>query len=77
MRRHLDDSGYNDVHIVVSSGFNTMKCKVMAAANAPIDIVGTGSFMPDTFKECYTTADIVQYDDIQSVKIGREWLTNA
>lgn len=74
MRQELDKAGYKDVKIVASSGFNTLKCRVMGFVKIPIDYVGTGSFMPDTFKECYSTADIVRYDTIDSVKVGREWL---
>ncbi len=34
----------------------------MADAKAPIDVVGTGSFIPDHWSETYATADIVEYD---------------
>ncbi len=34
----------------------------MADARAPIDVVGTGSFIPDRWSETYATADIVEYD---------------
>ncbi len=44
------------------SGFGVDKCRVMADARAPIDIVGTGSFIPDQWSETYATADIVEYD---------------
>ena len=46
----------------------------MADAEAPIDVVGTGSFLPDTWSETYATADIVAYDGVPRVKIGREFL---
>ena len=36
------------VKIVASSGFGPAKCRVMAEAKAPIDVVGTGSFLPRT-----------------------------
>ncbi|MFK7866335.1 MAG: nicotinate phosphoribosyltransferase, partial [Alphaproteobacteria bacterium] len=44
MRTALDDAGFQRVKIVASSGFGPEKCKVMALANAPINVVGTGSF---------------------------------
>ena len=50
------------VRIVASSGFGVDKCRVMADAKAPIDVVGTGSFIPDAWHETYATADIVEYD---------------
>ena len=33
--------------IVASSGFGPAKCRVMADAEAPIDVVGTGSYLPE------------------------------
>ena len=43
----------------------------MADAKAPIDLVGTGSFIPDAWHETYATADIVEYDGVPMVKVGR------
>ncbi|MBL6454668.1 nicotinate phosphoribosyltransferase [Belnapia sp. T6] len=74
MREALDESGFPKVRIVASSGFGVGKCRVMAEAKAPIDVVGTGSFIPDTWSETYATADIVAYDGVARVKIGREFL---
>jgi nicotinate phosphoribosyltransferase len=74
MREALDDAGYPNVRIVASSGFGVEKCRVMADAKAPIDVVGTGSFIPDAWHETYATADIVEYDGVPLVKVGREFL---
>ncbi|MBR0664274.1 nicotinate phosphoribosyltransferase [Roseomonas hellenica] len=74
MREALDEAGYPHVRIVASSGFGVGKCRVMAEARAPIDVVGTGSFIPDAWSETYATADIVEYDGAARVKIGREFL---
>ena len=74
MREQLDAAGFPKVRIVASSGFDVQKCKVMAEIGAPINAVGTGSYLPDTWKETYATADIVEYDGAPSVKIGREFL---
>jgi nicotinate phosphoribosyltransferase len=74
LREALDDGGYAKVGIVVSSGFGVEKCRVMADAKAPIDVVGTGSFIPDAWHETYATADIVEYDAVPLVKVGREFL---
>ncbi len=62
------------MRIVVSSGFNVDKCRVMADCQAPIDVVGTGSYIPDHWAETYATADIVAYDGDARVKVGREFL---
>jgi len=72
MRRVLDTAGYRDVQIVASSGFDVRKCRVMNAANAPIDMIGTGSFLPATLNETYATADIYGYNGEFRVKVGRE-----
>jgi nicotinate phosphoribosyltransferase len=74
MREALDAAGYPRVRIVASSGFGVDKCRVMADARAPIDLVGTGSFIPDAWSETYATADIVDYDGKAIVKVGREFL---
>ncbi len=74
MRERLDGAGFPQVRIVASSGFGVDKCRVMADAQAPIDLVGTGSFIPETWSETYATADIVDYDGVPMVKMGREFL---
>lgn len=74
MREALDEAGFAKVGIIASSGFGVQKCRVMNEAKAPIDVVGTGSFIPNTWSETYATADIVDYDGQARVKIGREFL---
>ena len=74
MREALDEAGFPRVRIVASSGFGVDKCRVMADAKAPIDVVGTGSFIPENWAETYATADIVEYDGVPMVKVGREFL---
>lgn len=73
-REALDEAGFQKAHIVASSGFGPAKCKAMAIASAPIDVVGTGSYLPDRWNETYATADIVAYDGEARVKVGREFL---
>ncbi len=74
MREALDEAGFKRVRIVASSGFNVDKCRVMADAQAPVDVVGTGSYIPEHWGETYATADIVDYDGEARVKVGREFL---
>jgi nicotinate phosphoribosyltransferase len=74
VRRNLDEAGFGKVRIVASSGFTPAKCRMMAAAGAPIDVVGTGSYLPELWSETYATADIVAYDGKPMVKAGREFL---
>ncbi len=73
-RLALDKAGYKDAQIVGSSGFDPQKCQIMGAANAPLDLVGTGSFLPATLTETYATADIIAYNGVRRVKVGREFL---
>ncbi len=73
-RKALDDAGFNDTQIVASSGFGPQKCQINGAALAPIDVVGTGSFLPSTLNETYATADIIRYGTTDRVKTGREFL---
>ena len=74
VRDALDTAGFDKVQIVASSGFDPNKCKVFASVGAPIDVIGTGSFLPERWSETYATADIVEYDGRTSVKAGREFL---
>ena len=74
LRERLDTAGFDNVKIVASSGFGPQKCKAMAAAAAPLDAIGTGSFLPDDWPDTYATADIVDYDGTARVKAGREFL---
>jgi nicotinate phosphoribosyltransferase len=74
VRAQLDAAGFDKVKIIASSGFSPSKCKLMASVNAPIDVVGTGSYLPDTWTETYATADVIAYDGQYRVKVGREFL---
>lgn len=74
MREALDAAGFGAIKIVASSGFGPAKCRMMAAADAPIDVIGTGSYLPELWSETYATADIIAYDGQPMVKAGREFL---
>jgi nicotinate phosphoribosyltransferase len=74
LRQKLNEAGFPAVKIVASSGFGPAKCRMMAAANAPIDVIGTGSYLPELWSETYATADIIAYDGVPMVKAGREFL---
>ena len=62
------------VKIVASSGFNPEKCLLFANTNAPVDVIGTGSYIPNNWEETYATADIIKYGEKSLVKKGREFL---
>ena len=75
LREQLDEAGFTKVKIVASSGFTVEKCKVFALSGAPVNAIGTGSYLPENWLDTYTTADIVRYGDKVKVKKGREFLT--
>jgi nicotinate phosphoribosyltransferase len=77
MREVLNAAGFPNARIVASSGFGPEKCRMMAAANAPIDVIGTGSYLPELWSETYATADIIAYDGKPMVKAGREFLLRS
>jgi nicotinate phosphoribosyltransferase len=74
LRQTLDQHGFNAARIVASSGFNLFKCKMFANARAPVDVVGTGSFLPDNLGDTFATADVFLYDGKSGIKLGREKL---
>ena len=74
LRAALDEAGFSTVKIVASSGFGPAKCRVMASVNAPINVIGTGSFLPENWSETFATADVVDYNGTARVKLGREFL---
>jgi nicotinate phosphoribosyltransferase len=74
VRQKLDEAGFDRVKIIASSGFNPKKCKLMASARAPIDVIGTGSYLPEWWSETYATADVIAYGGVPRVKVGREFL---
>lgn len=74
LRENLDAAGFKSVKIVATSGFGPVKCRIMAETGAPVDVVGTGSFLPEDWHETYATSDAIEFDGVTSVKIGREFL---
>ena len=74
LRMAIDEAGFEKVKIVASSGFGPAKCRVMASVSAPIDVIGTGSFLPENWSETFATADVVDYNGTARVKLGREFL---
>ncbi len=79
LREELDRAGYKKAGIVVSSGFDALKCRVFGNLRIPVDMVGTGSFLPAKTSATFATADIVRYELADGkaydlVKTGREYL---
>ena len=74
LRETLDSHGFTKARIVASSGFGPDKCRMFSFAKAPVDLIGTGSYLPQIWSETYATADIISYDGKPCVKSGREFL---
>ena len=74
LRKILDENNFTNVKIIASSGFTPAKCKLFSVAKVPIDIIGTGSYIPDLWEETYATSDIIRYNGKNLVKKGREFL---
>ena len=74
LRETLDANGFDKVRIVASSGFGPDKCRMFSFAKAPVDVIGTGSYLPQIWSETYATADIISYNGKPRVKSGREFL---
>ncbi len=60
--------------IIASSRLAPINAGVFGLANAPVDVIGTGSFLPQIWSQTYTAADIIAYDGQSRVKVGREFL---
>jgi nicotinate phosphoribosyltransferase len=43
-------------------------------ARAPVDAIGTGSFIPEAYGDTFATADVFLYDGRFDIKVGREKL---
>ena len=74
LRLALNKAGWDKVKIIASSGFTPAKCKLFSSVKAPVDIIGTGSYLPENWSETYATADIILYNGKKRVKVGREFL---
>jgi nicotinate phosphoribosyltransferase len=72
MRQRLDAAGFNAAKVVASSGFNLFKCKMFGNARAPVEAIGTGSFIPETYSDTFATADVFLYEGEFLIKVGRE-----
>jgi len=75
IRDLLNSLGARETKIVVSSGFDLEKVRAFRACGAPMDVVGTGSWVRfEMF-----TSDIVSIFDngewVPRVKAGREWIS--
>ena len=69
LRKALDEHGYNNVHITVSSGFDEAKVKMFTEQGAPVDSYGIGGSLLKCTRSF--TGDVVNIDGIPMAKVGR------
>lgn len=74
LRKALDEEGFNDVKIIVSSGFDKAKINWFIADNAPVDIFGVGAAIGKI--KVHFTGDLVQLNGKDFAKVGRQNLEN-
>jgi nicotinate phosphoribosyltransferase len=74
VRKALDRSGYGDVKISVSGGFDRTKIAHFEKVGAPVDIYGCGSGLLSRLGDF--TADIVSVDGQHCSKVGRTYNPN-
>jgi len=74
VRTALDGSGYRDVRITVSGGFNPEKIRRFESEQVPVDSYGVGSSL---FEGAFDfTADIVKVNGTPVSKVGRAYRPN-
>lgn len=71
MRDFLDSIGAGNVKIVVSSGFNKKKVAAFKAVHAPMDFIGTGSWIEFMMFTSDITHVLENGDWIRRTKVGR------
>lgn len=74
LRKALDDNGYNNVKIIVSSGFDIEKIKWFKKENAPVDSYGVGSSLLKV--NIGFTGDLVRLNGEPLAKEGRHDIKN-
>ena len=74
VRQALDAAGHNDVHIVVSGGFDAEKIRQFESVGAPVDAYGVGSSLVQGANDF--TADVVRVEGRDCAKAGRRFNPN-
>lgn len=75
VRKNLDENGFKDVKIVVSSSFDAKKIADFEANNTPVDTYGVGTNFVKNLT-CGFTADLVELNGKNEAKFGRKNFQN-
>jgi nicotinate phosphoribosyltransferase len=74
VREALDAAGHEQVHIVVSGGFDEQKIRDFERVGAPVDAYGVGSSLVQGENDF--TADVVRLENRDCAKAGRRFRPN-
>ena len=74
VRGALDGSGFKDVRIVASGGFNAQRIREFEATGVPVDAYGVGSSLIRGQNDF--TADVVLLEGRPCAKVGRAYAPN-
>jgi nicotinate phosphoribosyltransferase len=74
LRLALNENGFQDVKIIVSSGFNPEKISYFEQENTPVDMYGVGLYL--TTIRTNFSADLVELNGVHQAKVGRKRLLN-
>lgn len=74
LRKSLNEAGFPEVQIVVSSGFNPEKIAWFEREQAPVDLYGVGQYLIHV--RTNFTGDLVMLDGKPEAKVGRKNLEN-
>ncbi|WP_338982167.1 nicotinate phosphoribosyltransferase [Spiroplasma endosymbiont of Eupeodes luniger] len=74
LRKAMDDEGFNNVKIIVSSGFDKAKISWFVSDNTPVDFYGVGATIGKF--DIHFTGDLVQLNNKNFAKVGRENIEN-
>ncbi|AQW85767.1 nicotinate phosphoribosyltransferase [Campylobacter pinnipediorum] len=73
LRCALDNNGFENIKIVVSSGFTPEKIADFEKFNTPVDVYGVGSFITKN-DTCGFTGDLVELNGKKEAKFGRKFI---
>lgn len=75
LRAALNENGFQDVKIIVSSGFNPEKIKRFEDEKTPVDLYGVGLYLV-TLRTNFT-GDLVMLNGVDQAKFGRKKLDTS
>ncbi|MDR1698097.1 MAG: nicotinate phosphoribosyltransferase [Erysipelotrichaceae bacterium] len=75
LRSVLDEAGFLEVKIIVSSGFSPTKIRQFKKLGVPVDLYGVGSYIIKNSTSSFT-GDLVMLNGRNEAKVGRKLMPN-